>query len=86
MANETQSETATLTVVALIEPQVRMDRSRDGGRTFTDERWRSMGKIGEYYRRLIWRRNGRAHTTDMYRFTISDSVQVAAIQLTIEVK
>lgn len=81
------SDSATLTVIALaIEPQVRMDRSRDGGRTFTDERWRSMGKIGEYNRRLIWRRNGRAHTTDMYRFTISDSVQVVGIQLTIEVK
>jgi len=86
--NETaQSTSATLsTVVVSFEPQVRMDRSRDGGRTFTDERARSMGKIGEYNRRLIWRRNGRAHTTDMYRFTISDKVQVVGIQLTIEVK
>jgi hypothetical protein len=82
-----QSGSATLGVVAVsLEPQVRMDRSRDGGRTFTDERWRSMGKIGEYNRRLIWRRNGRAHTTDMYRFTISDKVQVVGIQLTMEVK
>jgi hypothetical protein len=86
--NETaQSASATMSVVeATLEPQVRMDRSRDGGRTFTDERWRSMGKIGEYNRRLIWRRNGRAHTTDMYRFTISDKVQVVGIQLTMEVK
>ena len=86
MANETQSEPATLEVVALPPAQVRMDRSRNGGRTFTDERGRSRGKTGEYNRRLIWRRNGRAHTTDMYRFTISDSVQLAAILLTIEVK
>jgi len=86
--NETaQSASATLSVTtAALEPYVRMDRSRNGGRTFTDERWRSMGKIGEYHRRLIWRRNGRAHTTDMYRFTISDKVQVVGIQLTMEVK
>ena len=64
------------------DPQVMMDRSRDGGHTFTDERWREMGKIGEYYRRAIWRRNGKVDRTDMYRFKIADKVKVVGIQLT----
>ena len=40
------------------DPQLEMRISRDG-RTWTDWRARSMGKIGEYNRRCVWRRRGR---------------------------
>jgi hypothetical protein len=40
------------------EPQVMLRFSDDGGHTWSNEHWRSMGKIGEYYKRVIWRRLG----------------------------
>lgn len=42
------------------DPQAMLKISRDGGRTFGPERWKSFGKIGEYTKRAIWRRCGRA--------------------------
>lgn len=39
-------------------PQVMLRWSDDGGHTWSNEHWRSMGKIGEYGYRTIWRRLG----------------------------
>lgn len=39
-------------------PQVMLRWSDDGGHTWSNEHWVSIGKIGEYYRRAIWRRLG----------------------------
>jgi hypothetical protein len=40
------------------DPQVMLRWSDDGGHTWSSEHWVSIGKIGEYYRRAIWRRLG----------------------------
>jgi hypothetical protein len=40
------------------DPQVMLRWSDDGGHTWSNEHWVSVGKIGEYYRRAIWRRLG----------------------------
>ncbi len=40
------------------DPQVMLRWSDDGGHTWSNEYWQAMGKIGEYYRRVIWRRLG----------------------------
>lgn len=40
------------------DPQVMLRWSDDGGHTWSNEHWASMGKIGEFYRRVIWRRLG----------------------------
>jgi hypothetical protein len=32
--------------------------SDDGGHTWSNEHWAFMGRIGEYYRRVFWRRLG----------------------------
>lgn len=40
------------------DPQMMLRWSDDGGHTWTGDRWASMGKIGEYGRRVIWRRLG----------------------------
>ena len=40
------------------DPQVMLRFSDDGGHTWSNEHWKSMGKIGEYYKRVIWRRLG----------------------------
>jgi hypothetical protein len=41
-----------------IDPQVMLRWSDDGGHTWSNEHWRSMGKTGEWGRRVIWRRLG----------------------------
>ena len=41
-----------------IDPQVMLRWSDDGGHTWSNEHWRSMGKTGQWGRRVIWRRLG----------------------------
>ena len=67
---------------AVVNPQIMMDRSTDGGKTFVDQRTRSIGKIGQYNKRTIWRRNGRTARFEVFRFTLSDAVKPVIIQLT----
>lgn len=68
------------------DPQVRLDISRDGGKTWLPERRRAMGKIGEWFRRAVWRRNGRSARFDVYRFSIAEPVKVAILQLTADIR
>ena len=56
------------------DPQVMLQFSDDGGRTWSNERWRSMGRIGEYKTRTIWLRNGKSRDR-IYRYSISDPVR-----------
>lgn len=67
---------------AVENPVMAMDISTDGGKTFRDERIRELGAIGEYNRRAIWRRNGRAPRFMVMRFILSDAVKPVIIQLT----
>lgn len=61
-------------------PLMRMSRSKDG-KTFSDELTRSMGKIGEFDRRLLWRRLGRAARFEMFRFIMTDPVKPVIVKL-----
>lgn len=65
---EAGRETATLYAIELYcetgvgnadaaDPQAIMQWSRDGGRTWSAELWRSMGAIGAYKTRSVWRPN-----------------------------
>ena len=58
------------------DPQVMLDWSNDGGRTFVPaQKWRSMGKIGEYGGRSIrWDGLGSFYQRTM-RLSISDPVK-----------
>lgn len=56
-------------------PQVMMDFSDDGGRTFSKERFRNLGKIGEFLTRTVWRRLGQARQR-VFRLKITDPVRV----------
>ena len=40
------------------DPAVMLRWSDDGGHTWSNEHWAKIGKIGEYYRRVFWRRLG----------------------------
>jgi len=57
------------------DPQVMMSFSDNGGIIYSNEKWRSFGKIGEYFKRIIWRRLGTARER-IYRFRITDPVAV----------
>lgn len=57
-----------------LDPQIMMDYSDDGGRTFINlQRWKSMGALGEFRKRLKWNRLGNSRDR-MMRISISDPV------------
>ncbi len=62
------------------DPQIRMSRSKDG-KTFHDERSRSLGRVGEYFRRTIWRRMGRVGRMEVFKFQFSEKVKPVIIKL-----
>lgn len=66
------------------DPKIRLDFS-DDGRTFGIPRSRSMGKVGEYFRRCIWRRLGRAPRFRIFRWTMTDKVVSNVIKLEMDI-
>ena len=56
------------------DPQLMLQVSRDNGRTWGNERWASLGKLGEYHRRAQWRRLG-AGRDFVFRIALSDPVK-----------
>lgn len=58
------------------DPQVWLSWSNDGGKTWSNEHARSLGRIGEYKKRAIWRRMGRAHKR-IYRLRKSAATRTA---------
>lgn len=63
-----------------LDPSIRLALSKDG-KTYADERTRKFGKIGEYNKRAIWRRNGRFPRFCVMQFTMSDQVKPVIIKL-----
>ena len=62
------------------DPQIMLDVSKDGGRTWTIlQAKRSLGKIGEYFKRQRFLRLGQARVF-VFRATISDPVKRVMIQ------
>lgn len=59
-------------------PLAQLSWSDDGGRTFTSPRFREMGKIGEYGRRVIWRKLGRFRNR-VYKWACSEKIKVVVI-------
>lgn len=60
-------------------PEVMLRWSDDGGHTWSNEHWVSIGKIGEYYRRAIWRRLGMTMKIRdrVYEVSMTDPVKIA---------
>ena len=63
------------------DPQIRMSYSDDGGRTFSAEKSRSFGKIGEYGKRIVWRRLGRVPFNRVVRFVNTDPVKANILKM-----
>ena len=58
------------------DPQVMLDWSDDGGKTFSNEHWTGLGAIGDYLKRAIFSRLGQFRTRTL-RIRISDPIKVA---------
>lgn len=56
------------------DPQVMLRFSDDGGRTWSNEKWRSLGAIGAYKTRAVWNRLGQFRER-VFELTISDPVK-----------
>ena len=61
------------------DPQVMLRWSDDGGHTWSNEHWRSMGRIGQFGYRTIWRRLGMTKQIRdrVYEVSGADPVKIA---------
>lgn len=61
------------------DPQIMIRWSDDGGHTWSNEHWSSMGRIGQYGRRVFWRRLGMTQKLRdrVYEISGTDPVKIA---------
>ena len=74
----------TITSLSGSDPQMMIRWSNDRGYNWSNEHWRSMGKIGKMLTRVILRRLGISRNR-VYEYRISDPVKIAIIGGSIEV-
>jgi hypothetical protein len=67
------------------DPQLMLQCSKDGGHTWSSERWTSAGRQGDYALRAVWRRLGRARDM-VFRVTVSDPVRWTLIDAYLDVE
>lgn len=67
------------------DPKVMLDWSDDGGHNWSNEHWTTLGKIGEYKSRSLWRQLGMSRDR-VYRVTISDPVKVNLLGMQLDVE
>jgi hypothetical protein len=65
------------------DPQAMLEWSNDGGHTWSNQFWTSVGKIGATKGRAIWRRLGHSRNR-VFRFSISDPVKVVIMGAEVE--
>ena len=59
-------------------PQAMLRWSNDGGSTWSREHWVSIGQLGKYKNRAIWRRLGTARDR-VYEVSVSDPVNMVIV-------
>ncbi len=62
----------------LTDPQAMLRWSNDGGSTWSNEHWTTIGKIGHYKNRAIWRRLGWARDR-IFEVVVTDPVKAVII-------
>lgn len=67
-----------------LNPQVMLSWSDDDGVTWSDSRWRGLGKRGQYQYRTFWTRLG-ASRNRAYRFRFTDAAELTITNAEIEV-
>lgn len=58
-------------IVPLLNPQICLQYSNDGGFTWSNERWKEVGKIGEHRKMIYWDRLGMARDR-VFRIVVSE--------------
>ncbi len=66
-------------------PQAMLQWSDDGGKTWSNEHWASIGRIGQYLTRVNWNRLGMFRQRQ-FKLTISDPIPVVIISAFAEVE
>lgn len=64
-------------------PQVMLQYSKNNGKTWSAELWKSLGAMGKYFTRVVWRRLGIARDW-LFKLRITDPVKVIFIFTDIE--
>lgn len=59
-------------------PQAMLRISNDAGQTYGNEKWRSIGRIGRYQNRVIWRRLGSARDR-VFEVVVSDPIKAVIV-------
>ena len=65
------------------DPQIMLRISKDGGHTWGREMWRTIGKQGEYRRRMSWKRLGIADDW-LFHFKVADPVKTVFINAALD--
>jgi hypothetical protein len=73
-------------VAEQLDPQVMLRWSDDGGHTWSNEHWRSMGKAGEWSYRVFWRRLGMTEKLRdrVYEVSGTDPIKLAIMGAELE--
>lgn len=79
-----QSSTNTQLSGASTDQQLMLQISRDGGHTFGSEMWTTLGAIGQYLQRAVWRRLGRGRDF-VFRLRTSAAFKFVAVRASIRV-
>ncbi len=83
--SELRLEIESGTSLVTAESQMIMQYSDDNGRSWSSERWRSIGQQGEYRHELVWHALG-TFKNRMFRFTMSDAINWTLIKLSANVE
>ena len=60
------------------DPQVMLQYSKNNGKTWSAELWKSLGRMGNYVTRVIWRRLGQSRDW-LFKLRVTDPVPVVFI-------
>lgn len=66
-----------------IDPQIMLQISKDNAHTWSGERWTSIGKIGEYLTRVMWRQLGTGRDF-VFKIRITDPIKVVVTGVYLE--
>ena len=66
-------------------PQAMLRWSNDGGSTWSNEHWTSVGQLGKYRNRAIWRRLGQARDR-IFEVSVSDPVNFVIISANLKLQ
>jgi hypothetical protein len=67
------------------DPQCMLKISRNGGKTWGNEKWAAMGKIGEYDKRILWLSNGSGRHC-VLRLRVTEPIQTTMTDLIVSVE